>query len=160
MAPHTDPVVLEISWEDGFAPLELPDLGHALSEAACLLGLSEAVHMSLHFTTKALIQALNLEYRGKDYPTNVLSFDAELPEDLARQLNPAPVGELIIAPEVVNTEALAQNKSFAAHLTHLTVHGFLHLLGYDHELSDEDADAMESLEVQILSRVGINNPYL
>ncbi len=95
-------------------------------------------------------QALNREYRGKDYATNVLSFpyDSE----------PRVVGDLVICPSVVAREAAAQNKALAAHYAHLTVHGMLHLQGWDHE-NDDDAQAMEDEERTILAALGFSDPY-
>jgi probable rRNA maturation factor len=97
---------------------------------------------------------LNRTYRGKDAPTNVLSFpaDVELPGD------EAPLGDLAICWDVVCREAAEQEKSVEAHLAHLTVHGLLHLLGHDHEAVDE-AVAMEQIEIETLARLGIANPY-
>jgi probable rRNA maturation factor len=96
-------------------------------------------------------QALNKEYRGKDYATNVLSFpyDSE----------PVVSGDLVICPSVVAREASEQNKPLAAHYAHLTVHGMLHLQGWDHE-NDDDAQAMETEETEILAAMGYPDPYL
>ena len=99
-------------------------------------------------------QSLNASYRGKDKPTNVLSFPAEidLPDlDL-------PLGDLAICWPVVAREAALQNKNENNHLTHLFVHGVLHLLGFDHE-TDADANVMEALEVRTLAKLQIPNPY-
>jgi probable rRNA maturation factor len=95
-------------------------------------------------------QALNKEYRGKDYATNVLSFpyDSE----------PVVSGDLVICPSVVAREASEQNKPLAAHYAHLTVHGMLHLQGWDHE-NDDDAQAMETEETEILAAMGYPDPY-
>ncbi len=95
-------------------------------------------------------QELNRDYRGKDYATNVLSF----PYDT----EPSVVGDLVICPQVVAREAAAQNKALAAHYAHLTVHGMLHLQGWDHE-NDDDAQAMEDEERTILAALGFNDPY-
>jgi probable rRNA maturation factor len=95
-------------------------------------------------------QALNKEYRGKDYATNVLSF----PYDT----EPVVMGDLVICPGVVAAEAKEQNKPLAAHYAHLTVHGMLHLQGWDHE-NDEDAQAMEDEEREILAALGYSDPY-
>jgi probable rRNA maturation factor len=94
---------------------------------------------------------LNKAYRGKDYATNVLTFP--LTEE------PHLMGDIIICAPVVATEALAQNKSLAAHYAHLTVHGILHLHGYDHEI-EAQAELMESLETAIITKLGYANPYL
>lgn len=96
-------------------------------------------------------RALNLAYRGKDYATNVLTFP--LTEE------PHLIGDIIICAPVVIEEAHAQQKSIEAHFAHLTVHGILHLHGYDHE-TEKQADLMESIEVTTLQNLGYANPYL
>ena len=95
-------------------------------------------------------QELNAEYRGKDYATNVLSF----PYDT----EPVVTGDLVICPSVVTREAAEQNKPLAAHYAHLTVHGMLHLQGWDHD-NDDDAEAMENEEREILAALGYPDPY-
>jgi len=96
-------------------------------------------------------RALNRDYRGKDYATNVLSFPYET--------DPVVLGDLVIAPAVCAREAAEQGKAVADHMAHLVVHGVLHLSGYDHE-SDAEAEAMEALEGEILAGLGIADPYL
>jgi probable rRNA maturation factor len=95
-------------------------------------------------------QALNKEYRGKDYATNVLSF----PYDT----EPVVMGDLVICPSVVAREAAEQNKALAAHYAHLTVHGMLHLQGWDHD-DDKEAEVMENKETEILAALGYADPY-
>ena len=97
---------------------------------------------------------LNREYRGKDYPTNVLSFpcDWDLPEE------PRLLGDVVIAAAVVNREAKEQKKTMEAHWAHIVIHGFLHLLGYDH-IEDADAEKMENTERNILAQLGYADPY-
>jgi len=95
-------------------------------------------------------QALNREYRGKDYATNVLSFPYET--------TPRVVGDLVICPSVVAREAGEQNKPLAAHYAHLTVHGMLHLQGWDHD-NDDEAQVMEDEERKILAALGFPDPY-
>ncbi|GAB2574536.1 rRNA maturation RNase YbeY [Dyella jejuensis] len=97
---------------------------------------------------------LNRDYRGKDYATNVLSFPAELPPGMALPL----IGDLAICAPVVQREAAEQGKPARDHWAHMTVHGVLHLLGYDH-LADAEAEAMETLETRILAKLGIHDPY-
>lgn len=97
---------------------------------------------------------LNMKFRGKDYATNVLSFPLEFPEETGIPY----IGDIVICPEVVAREAAEQNKPLPAHYAHLTVHGTLHLLGYDHETEDE-AFEMETLETQILATLGFPDPY-
>lgn len=106
--------------------------------------------VSVVLANDAFIQELNKTYRGMDKPTNVLSF----PQDEDYHL-----GDIVFALETIGREAAEQNKDFENHLTHLTVHGFLHLLGYDHE-TDDEAEEMESFEIRILDELGIENPYL
>ena len=104
-------------------------------------------------------RSLNRQYRGKDHPTNVLSFPAELPEGLPEGIRLPLLGDLVICAPVVEREAREQGKPLAAHYAHLTVHGLLHLLGWDHE-NDRDAERMEQRERQILATLGIGDPYL
>ncbi len=101
---------------------------------------------------------LNRDYRGKDKPTNILSFPSDLPEFVRTKLETALLGDLVICAPVVETEAQEQGKPEAAHWAHLTVHGVLHLLGYDH-IEDEEAAVMEPLEIKALAGLGIANPY-
>ena len=103
-------------------------------------------------------QRLNREFRGKDYATNVLSFPAEMPEGLPKGVKFPLLGDLVICAPVVAREADEQGKALNAHYAHLTVHGVLHLLGWDHE-DDKEADAMEQLEREILAELGIADPY-
>ncbi|CAG69849.1 rRNA maturation RNase YbeY [Acinetobacter baylyi] len=102
---------------------------------------------------------LNLEYRGKDKSTNVLSFPSDIPEEVLPLLDARPLGDLVICIPVVLDEAIEQHKTAQAHFMHMLVHGTLHLLGYDHETSDEDAEEMEALEIEILAKLGLENPY-
>ena len=101
---------------------------------------------------------LNRTYRGKDYATNVLSFPAERPDGLPDDVELPSLGDLVICADVVAREAADQGKKPADHYAHLTVHGVLHLLGWDH-LEDAEAEAMEARERQILAAVGIADPY-
>lgn len=100
-------------------------------------------------------QALNSQYRGRDYPTNVLSFPFDAEIELPVQL----LGDLVICVPVVQQEATEQGKSSMAHWTHMVVHGTLHLLGYDH-IEDSEAEEMEALERLILAELDIADPYL
>ena len=103
-------------------------------------------------------RALNRDYRGKDYATNVLTFAAELPEGLPEGVRLPLLGDLVICAPVVAREAKEQRKPLAAHYAHLTVHGALHLLGWDHE-DPREADCMEQLEREILAGLGLPDPY-
>ncbi|PHS65979.1 MAG: rRNA maturation RNase YbeY [Thalassobium sp.] len=99
-------------------------------------------------------QELNSEYRGKDKPTNVLSFPFEAPPQVPIEL----LGDLIVCAQVVQQEGIEQNKPAEAHWAHMVVHGCLHLLGYDH-IKDDEADVMEDLERQIMAGLGFSDPY-
>ncbi|TYL48246.1 rRNA maturation RNase YbeY [Marinomonas sp. IMCC 4694] len=99
--------------------------------------------------------ALNREYRGKDKPTNVLSFPFEAPPGLELPL----LGDLVICNQIVAKEAQEQNKEPLHHWAHMTIHGILHLCGYDH-INDDEADEMESIETELLASLSISDPYL
>jgi probable rRNA maturation factor len=100
------------------------------------------------------IQQLNQQYRQKDKPTNVLSFPFEVPDGIELDL----LGDLVICADVVNQEAVEQQKTANSHWAHMVIHGCLHLLGYDH-ITDDDAEEMESLEIILLKQLGYANPY-
>ena len=106
-------------------------------------------------------RALNRHYRGKDYATNVLSFPAEIAEGvkLPKGVKMPLLGDLVLCAPVIAREAREQKKPLATHYAHLTVHGALHLLGWNHE-DDCDAECMEQLEREILAELGIDDPYL
>ncbi len=104
------------------------------------------------------VRTLNKQYRGKDKPTNILSFETDLAEIIWPSGEPVPMGDLILAHGVVAREAEAFGKKIESHLSHLIVHGVLHLAGYDHE-EGENAAEMEALEIEILAGLGIENPY-
>ncbi|MDB5597596.1 MAG: rRNA maturation factor [Hyphomicrobiales bacterium] len=140
------------------AVADLHDLSHNAIHAV-LTETGEAVapdaEVSLLFCDDEKIRELNKAWRGMDKPTNVLSFPAVQPGHVAK----APLlGDIVIAFETVQRESLEENKHLSDHVSHMVVHGFLHLLGYDHE-SDADADKMESAEQRILARLGIADPY-
>ena len=140
----------------------VPDLEALVTRAAraALAGVGAPdgpVELAVRLTDDAELQALNRQYRGKDRPTNVLSFPGDPADALPGE--PVPLGDLALAYETVAREASEQGKSLADHLMHLIVHGTLHVLGYDHETEAEAAE-MEALEVRILSGFGISDPYL
>ena len=125
--------------------------------SAALQGRSRPAQIGLHVVDNAEGQRLNAEYRGKDSATNVLSFALNEGEEAIAGL--PLMGDIVLAAEVVAREAAEQGKDLHAHYAHLTVHGTLHLLGWDHE--DEcDAECMENLERAILAGLGIEDPYL
>ena len=112
------------------------------------------VELTIRIVDKTESAKLNQQYRQKSGPTNVLSFPMDTPPDIKPRL----LGDLVICAPVVAEEALQQNKTLQAHYAHLTIHGLLHLLGYDH-IEDEQAKIMEATEIGILHRLGYPNPY-
>ncbi len=125
----------------------------AIAEATRVVPHKRA-EMAVVLTDDTAMRALNKRWRGKDKPTNVLSFPAQTTLGAA-----APhLGDIVIAFEITALEAEREGKPFAHHLSHLAVHGYLHLLGHDHE-TDREAEAMERLETKILARIGIPDPY-
>lgn len=113
------------------------------------------VEMTVRIVDEAESHELNLTYRGKDRPTNVLSFPFECPDEVELPL----LGDLVICRQVVEREAAEQEKPLMAYWAHMVVHGCLHLLGYDH-IEDDEAEEMESLETQIMQGLGFDDPYL
>ncbi|MEL7293603.1 MAG: rRNA maturation RNase YbeY [Pseudomonadota bacterium] len=111
--------------------------------------------VTVRIVDEAESQQLNRDYRGKDKPTNVLSFPFESPPGVELDL----LGDLIICRQVVEREADEQSKPLMAHWAHMVVHGSLHLLGYDH-IEDDEAEEMESLETEIMQSMGFQDPYL
>ena len=134
---------------------DLQSLAERAAEAAlCEAGFAseEGAELSCVFSDDASVRKLNARWRGLDKPTNVLSFPATGP---AAELL---LGDVVLAYETVAREAAAEDKPIRAHVAHLIVHGVLHLVGHDHEV-DEEADAMEALEVRALGRLGLADPY-
>jgi probable rRNA maturation factor len=128
----------------------------AVAQAAAVEGTADpAAEVSVLLCDDAVIAALNARWRGRDEPTNVLSFPAPPAGDPAA---PAHLGDIAIACETVMREAQEQGRPVSRHLAHLAVHGFLHLLGYDHG-TDDEAERMEQLERDILTSLGIPDPY-
>ena len=115
----------------------------------------DEVEMTVRIVDEAESHELNLTYRGKDRPTNVLSFPFECPDEVELPL----LGDLVICRQVVEREAAEQEKPLMSHWAHMVVHGSLHLLGYDH-IEDNEAEEMESLETQIMQGLGFDDPYL
>jgi probable rRNA maturation factor len=112
--------------------------------------------LSIRVVTPRESARLNRDWRGKDRPTNVLSFPADAPA----AVRPRPLGDLAICAAVVASEAREQGKALRAHWAHMVVHGTLHLLGFDHERGVDDARAMERREKRILARLGFPDPYV
>lgn len=122
---------------------------------AAILPFQAEAEVTIRLVDNDESQQLNLTYRGKDYPTNVLSFPFQCPPGVELPL----LGDLVICAPVVAKEAIEQNKPLHAHWAHMVIHGSLHLLGFDH-INDDDAEQMEAEEITILQQLGITNPYL
>lgn len=167
MAPLVDTIIEDERWEAA----GLPEIAERSAQAA-FAGLdlpTEGFLISLLGCDDARIAVLNADFRGKPTPTNVLSWPSEERAAAAEGVPPEPpepgdaddpeeLGDIAIAYETCLREAAEQGRSVNDHVTHLVVHGILHLLGYDHE-REGDAGLMEGLEVRILARLGISDPY-
>jgi len=131
-------------------------LQRTLSEFDQLKGVT--IHVDVTLTDDPEMQIINQSYRGKDKPTNVLSFPQfNTPQEMKGQKE-ILLGDIVLSYTTIKTEAREQEKTFENHFTHLLVHGCLHLLGFDHVVISE-ADKMEALEIMILEKLGIPNPY-
>jgi len=156
--PITEVIVAADCWQD------LPDAEAVIQRAIdAAAQLSDAdvgdAEIAVMLTNDAGIRTLNNNWRGIDKPTNVLSFPALQPTGpLGEDDPPRMLGDIAIAYETMRREADEAQKPFEHHLSHLTVHGFLHLIGYDHE-TDDEAEEMEALETKILAQLGIPDPY-
>lgn len=131
------------------------------NEEIDFFNLNKPINISLNLSNNTNVHKLNKKYRNKDKPTNVLSFaniDDEAFEDDLELFDEIELGDIIIAYETCCVEAEEKNISLAEHYAHLLTHGILHLLGFDH-LEDDEAEYMESFEIQILKKLNINNPY-
>jgi probable rRNA maturation factor len=152
-APTVDIVVNSPLWDT------VPDaeaiVRRAVAAAAAAVS-TPGGELAIVLTDDSSIRVLNRDWRGKDEATNVLSFPmpATNTDDDATML----LGDIVIAYETTTREAIAEAKPFGHHLAHLAVHGFLHLMGYDHE-TDREADVMENLEAVVLARLDVPNPY-
>ena len=120
-----------------------------------ILGFQEEAEVTVRLVDEAESRELNHTYRGKDKPTNVLSFPFEVPPGMEMSL----LGDLVICRQVVEKEAQEQGKPLEAHWAHMVVHGSLHLLGYDH-IEDDEAEEMEALETEIMLALGYEDPYI
>ena len=116
--------------------------------------------LDIYITDETEGRELNLEARGKDYATNILSYPSDLPAAIIALMPTLALGELIICHDVIVREAAEQEKTVAQHISHLLIHGVLHLLGFDHELGQAEQDEMEQFEIEILAGLNLPNPYL
>lgn len=158
-SPATEVLVVADCWS---AEADADAVIHRAIEAAAAMVDTDTAdtELAIMLTDDAGIRTLNQNWRGIDKPTNVLSFPALQPPEGADEPDDMPrmLGDIAIAYETTRREADEEEKSFANHLSHLAIHGFLHLVGYDHE-KDDEAEEMEALEREILATLGIPDPY-
>ena len=151
------PVTIEMSVSENLDAEEedIPDaaLVQQWAEKACLC--DDQVITSVQIVSQDEMRELNNTWRGKNSPTNVLSFPMQSPDEVDLKI----LGDLALCADVINTEARQQHKPTQAHWAHMVVHGMLHLQGYDH-IDEHQADEMEALEIRILDQLGFDNPYL
>ena len=151
------PVTIEMSVSESLDSEEgdIPDatLVQQWAEKACLC--DDLVITSVQIVSNEEMRELNNTWRGKNTPTNVLSFPMQSPDEVDLKI----LGDLALCADVINAEARQQHKPAQAHWAHMVVHGMLHLQGYDH-IDETQADEMETLEVNILNQLGFDNPYL
>ncbi|MFQ6372187.1 rRNA maturation RNase YbeY [Shewanella sp. YIC-542] len=142
---------LQIASESTQLPTEAE---FTLWATTALTGRLDEAEMTIRLVDEAESHQLNFDYRGKDKPTNVLSFPFEAPPGIELPL----IGDLVICAPVVENEAQEQHKTLAEHWAHMVVHGCLHLLGYDH-INDAEAEEMEAIETELIESLGFSDPY-
>jgi probable rRNA maturation factor len=153
---HIDIAANTDGWPDDEVLERLARKAVGAAASVAKLDMPDGAELSLVFTDDAEMRAINAQWRGIDKPTNVLSFPAAdiAPGESAEQM----LGDIVFARDTVEREAVLEGKRFEDHLTHLMVHGFLHLFGYDH-MNEDDARVMEGLESRALAELGIADPY-
>jgi probable rRNA maturation factor len=155
MGPRIEFVETEPRWRRELPSRKLAREAVAAVAAETGAKLTRGAELTVHLVDDAGIRQLNKQWRGKDAPTNVLSFPAAPPDRLSRA---RLLGDVFVALETLKREAAAEGKPLADHFRHLVAHGFLHLIGFDHETPAE-AEAMEAVEVRALARLGLADPY-
>jgi len=155
MSPRIEFVETEPRWRRACPARKLAREAVAAAAEEAGAKLARGAEMTIHLVCDEAIRGLNKQWRAKDAPTNVLSFPAAPADRLATA---RLIGDVFVALETLEREAAAEDKPLADHFRHLVAHGFLHLLGYDHE-TEAQAQAMEQIEIRALARLGIANPY-
>ena len=140
--------------QDAYSP-DIKDINKWVLQA--LENPNKIYSISIVTSTPDEIQNINKRFRDQDKATNVLAFPLELNPKV--EFEAIPIGDLVVCPQIIQSEAKEQGKSFHDHFAHILIHGTLHLLGYTHE-DDDDAYIMESKEIQLLKKIGIENPYI
>lgn len=148
-------MTIEVDLQIASTAKNLPSEQEFLAWATCALQqYNKAFELTIRIVDIDESQQLNLQYRQKDKPTNVLSFPFEVPEGIELNL----LGDLVICADVVKHEAIEQDKPLKNHWAHMVIHGCLHLLGFDH-IADDEAEEMEALEISLLAQLKISDPY-
>lgn len=147
-------ITIELSVSNDVNESQLPSEENFQHWAQASYAGDDEVVASLQVVSSDEMKNLNRDYRGKDTPTNVLSFPMELPEEVGINI----LGDLVLCDEVIEAEAKQQAKTSEAHWAHMIVHGMLHLQGYDH-IEDDEAEVMEAKEIKIMKSLGFEDPY-
>lgn len=151
---------LENQSQDNFDTLSINEI-EAISSLVlehCQKDVPDPFEYSLIIMSLEDIHKLNYQYRKIDKPTNVISFENEYPDTIPLEER-TYFGDIFICPNILKKEALEQNKNYKDHFIHILVHGLLHILGYDH-IADDQREQMEALEITILDKLNIKNPYI
>lgn len=151
--------MIELDYQNACSESNIPDQEQCLKWLEQFLpDFQQTSELTIRVVDEAESRELNHTYRDKDKSTNVLSFPFEVPEHLPEDIDFPLLGDLVICAQVVNREAVEQDKTIEAHWAHMLLHGCLHLLDYDH-IDDDEAEEMETLEIKILHKMGFENPY-
>lgn len=158
MPSKTPKPSIELELQNASGGRAVPSRRQFAAWAAAALEGQGAVSLAVRLVGVEEMRDLNARYRGRDTATNVLSFPVDIPKAAAAGLDHRPLGDVVICAPVVESEAQEQGKEPAAHWAHLAIHGILHLLGHDHQ-REQEARAMESIEIRCLASFGFPNPY-
>jgi probable rRNA maturation factor len=155
MSPRVEFVAASPRWRTALSARSLARETIAVAARECGVALAPGAELCIHLADDQHVRALNARWRGLDQPTNVLSFPAVAPAEIGRL---RLLGDVVLAFETVAREAADEGKPLADHYRHLVAHGFLHLIGFDHD-NDADAERMEAMETRILAQLGVADPY-
>jgi len=155
MTPRVEFVAASPRWRAALSARSLARETIAVAARECGVALAPGAELCVHLADDEHIRALNARWRGLDKPTNVLSFPAVAADEIAKA---RLLGDIVLAFETVAREATDEGKPLADHYRHLVAHGFLHLIGFDHE-DDAEAQRMEAIETRTLARLGVADPY-
>ncbi len=155
MTPRVEFVAASPRWRAALSARSLARETIAAAARECGVALTPGAELCIHLADDEHVRALNARWRGLDEPTNVLSFPAVAPAEIARA---RLLGDVVLAFETVAREAADERKPLADHYRHLVAHGFLHLIGFDHD-NEVDAERMEAMETRILAQLGVADPY-